>query len=524
VLLSQLSTAIIESGTQGGGAAMNDPVVIKRLELYRKMWEKPAVQLEGELGVSVDRLKLICRKHDIPRPKAGHWVQVRHGSKEQDPLPRPDEDWDITIGTPPCHARDIARAKLAPITMSRGELYDRVWQKTVVRLAREFGICESYLVNICRRNQIPLTPQGYWNRSEADRKQFRTPLPNPDRDTVIAIQPSMDPAQRAADHESAGIVVPDRVGSFHRLVRQARSHMKTAMKDEYGRYIPGIGCLSILVTQKSRLRACRIMNTIIKECDARGWSIAFSEGYRDGTVVDVDGGEVAVWVEELLDRTPRVRTEEERLREKKMGRSYAHPAYSRTAGGRLALNISVPGDNGRKVWRDGKRFRMETQLDKFFEGLAQAGERVKALERRLAEVKAERQKERKKERAREALRRMEEEARQHEEEQVDALIVDAKAWATSQTVRAYVLARLVTFQERGIDTGEDTKEGQWGAWAMKQADRLDPLVEGETVSKRPVDTAKSLTYEDVLGAVGDLRRTQPAQQSYFQQRWWNKER
>ncbi len=43
------------------------------------------------------------------------------------------------------------------------------------------------------------------------------------------------------------IQIPEKLARPHPLVRKTRSYLRTARKDEYGRDVPGPGCLDILV-------------------------------------------------------------------------------------------------------------------------------------------------------------------------------------------------------------------------------------------------------------------------------------
>ena len=50
---------------------------------------------------------------------------------------------------------------------TRQELYDRVWEEPVDRLAKELGISNVGLGKLCRRHTIPVPPRGSWARKAA---------------------------------------------------------------------------------------------------------------------------------------------------------------------------------------------------------------------------------------------------------------------------------------------------------------------------------------------------------------------
>jgi hypothetical protein len=56
------------------------------------------------------------------------------------------------------------------ITLTRQELYDRVWTEPVDTLAKQFGISNVGLGKACRRHNIPVPPRGYWARKAAGLK------------------------------------------------------------------------------------------------------------------------------------------------------------------------------------------------------------------------------------------------------------------------------------------------------------------------------------------------------------------
>ena len=62
-------------------------------------------------------------------------------------------------------------------TLTRQQLYDRVWSKPVDQLAKEFGISNVGLGKACRRHGIPVPPRGYWAKKAAGHRLRQVPLP-----------------------------------------------------------------------------------------------------------------------------------------------------------------------------------------------------------------------------------------------------------------------------------------------------------------------------------------------------------
>ena len=61
------------------------------------------------------------------------------------------------------------------VTLTREELYDKVWSTPMQKIEVKFGVSDSGLVKLCRCYQIPV--RGYWARIQAGQTAKRTPLP-----------------------------------------------------------------------------------------------------------------------------------------------------------------------------------------------------------------------------------------------------------------------------------------------------------------------------------------------------------
>src|SRR5262245_32586672 len=66
------------------------------------------------------------------------------------------------------------------ISLSRDELYRRVWSRPVESVARELGISGRGLAKICTRFEIPVPPRGHWAKLAAGKRAPGIPLPSID--------------------------------------------------------------------------------------------------------------------------------------------------------------------------------------------------------------------------------------------------------------------------------------------------------------------------------------------------------
>lgn len=71
-------------------------ILIKRTELYNKVWSKPMTKLAIEYGISDVGLSKICKKMNIPKPYPGYWQKIEF-EKKVDRTPLPDADSDTLL-------------------------------------------------------------------------------------------------------------------------------------------------------------------------------------------------------------------------------------------------------------------------------------------------------------------------------------------------------------------------------------------------------------------------------------------
>ena len=74
------------------------------------------------------------------------------------------------------------------VSLSRDELYRKVWSKPVGSVAKELGISGCGLARICIRFEIPVPPRGYWVKLAAGKPAPEIPLPSTDSKLPSEIQ------------------------------------------------------------------------------------------------------------------------------------------------------------------------------------------------------------------------------------------------------------------------------------------------------------------------------------------------
>src|ERR1035441_2062220 len=57
-----------------------------------------------------------------------------------------------------------ARVLAPKVTLTREELYEKVWSIPMQKLAVEFSFSDRGFAKLCRRYEVPVSPRGYWAR------------------------------------------------------------------------------------------------------------------------------------------------------------------------------------------------------------------------------------------------------------------------------------------------------------------------------------------------------------------------
>jgi hypothetical protein len=146
---------------------------------------------------------------------------------------------------------------------------------------------------------------------------------------------------------------------------------------------------------------------------------------------------------------------------------------------KLQLDWHYTSQEVKLLWQDEENSSLEDQLEDIVVGLLVAGEWAhRNLLQRSYEHRLERQRELKEQIRRNnanAARKERRRLQRLEAERREKLIAEALAWRRASDIRAYVHARL----ERSKAITEDSVPSvveTWMAWALSEADRIDPLL------------------------------------------------
>lgn len=427
-------------------------------------------------------------------------------------------------------------------TITRFELYEQIWQRPTILLAREFGLSDVGLGKLCKRNGIPKPPRGYWAMLQVGKAPPREALPMPGRNWEIEVpQPSdggasVDPTTIAdIATEKLPAVDPVRVAESlhhaHPLVRTSAPVLRAARCDDYGLIIPVSGCVNVNVSRLRLRRALLIMDALIRCFERHGYSVAcpVEEDEECETRVALMGVEVPFRVDEFL--LENVGGQSGVSGAKEVFRLHRPRRYGPVSlSGRLQLSIDedrcawcVRWKGFRLSWSDGKHQRVEELLGAFVTETARVAAFMKTKKDEYAKREKERQIE--EERKAAAARRRQEMVAEINEERrrVEALKEEAENWKKSQTLRRYIEAVRQSAVERGLDVGADSETGKWLVWAAQQADRLDPLTESP-----PSVLDEAAKYKEErpiifggygIGAPAQTQEEAQIKSEFFRKRW-----
>lgn len=381
--------------------------------------------------------------------------------------------------------------------LTREELYEQVWSRPVIHLAKEYGLSDVGLKKICKKHNIPTPPLGYWAKVRAGQKPKKKALqslqageatkilvgqcrPNPARHKK---QPVADELQVELSRAAEGIASfdsGDEIVSLHALARLTKKCFKGSTMSYSGLLIPRDRCPDVQVTRDCLDRAIKFLDVLFRLIEHCGYKISLDE--RGNATLDIFGEKMAMRVKERVKREKLTKPKDPKLHTRKLlayvspdaNDHYTYSEYSYTATGELCFIIkSLDFYMSDRRWCDKEAIPIETQLPKIIPSLVKFAARSRnrrdeqeELRRRNEMAEAERKE----------LFRMRMEAQriaEEEKQRVDTFIACVESWRTSRDLREFIDAkRQLALKESG---SIDSELGQWIRWAEEQADRIDPL-------------------------------------------------
>jgi hypothetical protein len=82
---------------------------------------------------------------------------------------------------------------ISVVSLTREQLYERVWSISMHKLAPSFGLSDVGLKKLCYRHKVPTPPRGYWAKLRAGHAVKKFPLPVVSDPVLQVIRVGYDP-------------------------------------------------------------------------------------------------------------------------------------------------------------------------------------------------------------------------------------------------------------------------------------------------------------------------------------------
>lgn len=355
--------------------------------------------------------------------------------------------------------------------ITRAELYEKVWTKPMVEIAKEYEITDKAIAKICNKLNVPVPGVGYWQKLEAGEKLERRKLPEipPNHPTEHIIKKNepeyefeiSDEVKTLIENEkdtSNKITVPERKGLTHILIRKTEQSLEKSYR--YTNMLQSqreADILKISVSPKEKGRAFRILHTLINELEKRGYLVYINKSLL---CVRMFGVDLNISLNEKMKKV-RVKTE-----------SPYDKQYDNIPSGILALSIEDFYSDYPlfRNFLDIKSAKLENRLNEFIIALLIALQAYIAKEKHWEEIR--RINEEKNKKRNEIL-----EAIENEKRKLQQLKENVKQFHNSNLIREYIAQYKIKLLDETLTPEKKQEIIEYIDWVIKQADRLDPLVE-----------------------------------------------
>jgi hypothetical protein len=371
---------------------------------------------------------------------------------------------------------------MSTITLTRQQLYERVWSEPMTKVAAEIGVSDVALKKTCRRLNVPTPERGYWAKLAVGADVNKPPLPSDAEASDVRVDIEANKKRREQAGEARAALQPDgppQLGlpvssaNLHAVVADLEKVIRSSKPDMNGMIVVRNARLPALsISPASADRAIRSLSVLYTELESRG--VILKTGSRgDSIAFWKDKDEIVLFAEEAIDTIERQPTPEERRRP-----SWEWKTKVQQPSGRLNFSLYSPDgkSGGRSKWKEGPRNQLEIVLYAIAERVWTFFSDEEAW--RMREV------ERQRRLAEEALIRAEEEKRAtHEKRLTNAgaarvtnLIRASEWWRLRQCAEEFIAGCERMWNET---SGSLSKEQEtWLSWARRQANALSPLAMG----------------------------------------------
>jgi phage gp16-like protein len=278
----------------------------------------------------------------------------------------------------------------------RNELYEKVWQLPLRKLAAEYGVSDVALGKVCRKLQIPLPGSGHWTKIECGHTITRPPLTEIE-DLPVLVRQIREPETPILPEDSAELEKIERIAASavpavtkamlaHPLIEKTKAVLSGARSNDRGILWASreVDWLDLRVSKECLTRALRMMATILHMLEQEGFKVVVEKKASESTSAIVCGEQIRFGV---MERSRQVKPVVPSTTS-----GYIYNSIKLEPTGILSIEVWNYYSRGpQKVWRDRDGAPLEVQLTKCVAGLMRIAlkERAERKAREEEELAAE---------------------------------------------------------------------------------------------------------------------------------------
>jgi len=359
-------------------------------------------------------------------------------------------------------------------TITRQQIYDLVWQQPMIHIAKNLGLSDQGLAKLCKREQIPRPPQGYWNKLAAGKPVGAKPLlPAGAKgvDAVVHRIPSSSGALVTSKSqidqlkaELPEVRVSERLINPHPVLGDRIGFREDEIREGKEYYDPSAGeWKKVTPFDSADRRLLRILDAIFKNLEAR--DIAIEENDRGGLCARSGQDTISFQLRYRLKQVKIPITPDD-WRWSFRGKDTERQALEATDDLIFEIKSWMP-TGFRSNWREGPKHRLEQLASDIVATMLAAFPLIAAW-------REEREEAARQYRIREEQRREREERRRLDKNRFRRLAEQAESSRQASLVRDFIATLRAADLDRKTIVDDMTVE-QWLDWADAAAARHDPL-------------------------------------------------
>lgn len=351
--------------------------------------------------------------------------------------------------------------------ITREELYNLVWENPLSKLAKKYNLSDNGLRKVCKKLDIPLPKNGYWQKIQFNKKVIKEKLPlnntveasitlkfRKNSETVIngEVNELNQLTKELKNTLKDTIIFPEKLTKPNQLIIDAKNDLKDKKPSLYhnmnGLVNTSPSIIDIAVTPHNIKRALLFMDIFIKAIQNRGHKIII----KDGTRVIINNIELRIDLREKLKRKI--------IKGTHWDSTVLEPSNI------LSLRLDIYPI---KEWTDTDSSKIEDKIPSIIAKLELQAiqEKQQAIEREIWNREYERK------------RKIEEDfeaKRNFELKEFKGLFQKANRWHQAEILRKYIFEVEKKAKENNSLTEEVIK---WLEWANNKVEWYDPFTEKE---------------------------------------------